>query len=293
LSQTPEFAGKIVFLENYDMNIARHLISGVDVWLNTPRRPREASGTSGQKAALSGIPNFSILDGWWEEGYDGSNGWSIGENREYKDLATQDEADAFSLYTTLEDEIIPAFYDRATATGIPTQWVRIMKNAIRTCAPRFSMRRMVIEYTERYYLPAAAQGKLYQADGWALAKQMITWRASLRNRWQNVRAELGSLPNETVTVGDPLQIQSKVWLNGIPSSDIAVELVTGTQNGDSDLSDPISLPMEQTGEDGEALIYSAILTPERSGPLAVAVRVRPNRANEIHPIDPGVLIRWG
>jgi starch phosphorylase len=289
LSQQPEFAGKVVFLENYDMNIARHLVSGVDVWLNTPRRPREASGTSGQKAALSGVPNFSILDGWWEEGYDGTNGWAIGEDREYKDLATQDEADAYSLYTTLEDEIIPTYFDR-DEHGISKRWVQIMKNAIRTCAPRFSMRRMVIEYTDRYYLPAAQQGKLYRANGWALAKEMVDWREGMRGRWQNVRIELGSIPSGIVTVGDPVQIQSKVWLGGIAPEDVMVQLVTGAADGDHDISNPIAIPMVQTGHEGHALLYQAAFTPERSGSIAVAVRVRPERQDYIMPIDP--MIEW-
>ena len=289
LSQQPEFAGKIIFLENYDMNIARHLIAGVDVWLNTPRRPREASGTSGQKAALSGVPNFSILDGWWEEGIDGTNGWAIGENREYKDLATQDDADAYSLYTTLEEEILPAFFDR-DASGVPARWVKIMKRAIQSCAPRFSMRRMVIEYTERYYLPAADQGKLYQAGQWSLAKEMVAWRNGLRSRWQNVRLEMGALPGKIVTVGDPVRIQAKVWLNSLPPNDAVVELITGQLEADNTIRHPISLPMIQTGQEGDALVYSVDFTPERSGPLAMAVRVRPERPHEILPIEP--LMRW-
>jgi starch phosphorylase len=291
ISQQPDFAGKIVFVENYDMNIARHLISGVDVWLNTPRRPHEASGTSGQKASLSGIPNLSILDGWWEEGYDGTNGWAIGEDREYKDTATQDEADAYSLYTTLEEEIIPSFFERDANTNIPAAWVRIMKNAIRSCAPRFSMRRMVIEYTERYYLPAADRGEIYQAQSWALAKEMVKWRNTLRSQWQNVRVELGALPTQTATVGDPVQIEAKVWLNNIPANTVAVELVTGDQRSDGELAQAVALPMTQVGQDGNALNYAITFTPDRSGPLAIGVRVRPNQPNQIHDIEPG-LIRW-
>lgn len=290
LSQEPEFEGKIIFVENYDMNIARHLIAGVDVWLNTPRRPREASGTSGQKAALSGIPNFSILDGWWEEGFDGTNGWAIGENREYKDLATQDEADAYSLYTTLEDEIIPTFFDRTSPHGVPIAWVQIMKNAIRTCAPRFSMRRMVIDYAEQYYLPAATQGALYQADGWNLAREMVGWRSQLQRRWQNVRLELGALPQASVTVGDPVEVSSKVWLNGISAAEVEVELVTGNLNGDDDLRNPLVVSMSQIGQEGEAVIYGTTFTPRRSGSLSVGVRVRPAREHEIMPIAP--LVRW-
>jgi starch phosphorylase len=290
LSQQPEFAGKVIFLENYDMNIARHLICGVDVWLNTPRRPREASGTSGQKAALSGIPNFSVLDGWWAEGYDGSNGWAIGEEREYKDLATQDEADAYSLYTTLEEVIIPTYYDRDPDTGVPNKWTKIMKDAIRTCAPRFSMRRMVIDYTERYYLPAAEQGALYQANGGALAKEALAWRSQIRNRWQHVRVEVDTLPTEVITVGDAVHIQAKVWLNGVAPTDVAVELVTGGVDGDNELSEPVAMTMTQIGQDGDAFTYALTFTPERSGQLAVAVRVRPDRPHQILPIDP--LVRW-
>jgi starch phosphorylase len=290
LSQKPEFAGKIVFLENYDMNIARHLIAGVDIWLNTPRRPREASGTSGQKAALSGVPNFSILDGWWEEGYNGNNGWAIGENREYKDLATQDEADAYSLYTTLEDEIIPAYFQRHAEGDVPARWVAIMKNAIRSCAPEFSMRRMVIDYTERYYLPAAIQGERYQADSWALAKEMVEWRTALRTRWHGVRAELGKLPNGIITVGDPVELTAKVWLPNVHVEDVAVELVTGGATADSDILEPVALSMHHARQEGDVHTYTVVFTPDRSGPMVIGVRVRPERAHQMLPIEP--LVRW-
>ena len=154
------------------------------------------------------------------------------------------------------------------------------------------MRRMVIEYTDRYYLPAAAQGELYQANGWSLSKEMIAWRAAIRSRWQHVRVELGTLPKGTVTVGDPIQIQAKVWLDNIAPADVAVELVTGFAGSDGDVRKPISLPMIQTSQEGDALLYSAAFTPERSGPLAVGVRICPQRPNQIYPIDPYVLIRW-
>lgn len=153
LSQQPGFKGRIVFVEEYDINIARHLVRGVDLWLNNPRRPMEASGTSGQKAALNGVPNFSVLDGWWPEAYDGTNGWAIGDAREYAGQEEQDAADAASLYHILENEIVPLFYER-DADGVPHGWLRVAKASIRTCAPRFSMRRMVKEYIERMYMPA-------------------------------------------------------------------------------------------------------------------------------------------
>jgi starch phosphorylase len=159
-----ETGGRLVFLEDYDMNLARYLVQGVDVWLNTPRRPNEASGTSGQKAALNGVLNFSVLDGWWREGYNGRNGWAIGEDKQYEDPNLQDAEDLSSLYDILEKEIIPLFYDRSSGVNMSVEWVRKIKECIRTLAPRFSMSRMVKEYTDELYLPvmemaALANGK--------------------------------------------------------------------------------------------------------------------------------------
>ncbi len=148
-----ETGGRLVFLENYDMNLARYLVQGVDVWLNTPRRPNEASGTSGQKAGMNGVLNFSVLDGWWREGYNGKNGWAIGSETEYQDPAQQDAADANSLFEVLENEIIPLYYHSRSPDGLPTEWVARMKESIRTIGPHFSMRRMVKEYLERLYIP--------------------------------------------------------------------------------------------------------------------------------------------
>lgn len=158
-----ETGGRLVFLEDYDMNLARYLVQGVDVWLNTPRRPNEASGTSGQKAALNGVLNFSVLDGWWREGYNGRNGWAIGEDKEYDDPNLQDAEDLASLYNTLENEIIPLYYDQRSGDNMSIEWVRKIKECIRTLAPRFSMSRMVKEYTEELYLPVMATAE--QANG--------------------------------------------------------------------------------------------------------------------------------
>jgi starch phosphorylase len=149
-----ENGGRMVFLEDYDINLARYLVQGVDVWLNTPRRPNEASGTSGQKAAINGTLNFSVLDGWWREGYTGLNGWTIGGEELYDDPHSQDAADAESLYRTLEDEIIPLYYLERSADNMPSEWIGRIKESIRTLAPRFSIRRMVKEYVDTMYLPA-------------------------------------------------------------------------------------------------------------------------------------------
>jgi starch phosphorylase len=151
-------AGKVIFLEEYDMNVARYLVHGVDVWLNNPRRPYEASGTSGMKAALNGVPNLSILDGWWAEGYNGKNGWAIGDGQEYGNPDEQDQRDVQSFYNLLETEVVPLFYNR-DEQNIPAGWVQVMKEAIASCAPRFSMHRQVKEYTEMFYVPAMAAGE--------------------------------------------------------------------------------------------------------------------------------------
>jgi starch phosphorylase len=290
LSQDPELAGKIVFVENYDMNVARHLISGVDLWLNTPRRPREASGTSGQKAALSGVPNFSILDGWWDEGYDGANGWSVGEEREYKDSETQDAADADSLYATLQDEIVPLYYARDEA-GVPHGWVQVMKNAIRTCAPRFSMRRMVIDYAEQYYVVADACGRRYLADDFAVARTMSARRTKLLARWPGVRVEWIPLEAGRTQVGEGVQVHAKVWLDGIEPADVAVEVVTGRLGEDDDLLDAVLSPMVVVGRDHDAYRYSAEIRPQRSGPLTLGIRVRASHPDQLHPVEPG-LVKW-
>jgi len=290
LSQRPEFSGKIIFVENYDMNIARHLVAGVDVWLNTPRRPHEASGTSGEKAALCGSPNFSVLDGWWVEGFDGENGWSIGEERAYKDEATQDDADVQDLYTTLEEEIIPLFYQRDGA-GVPNGWVAKMKNAIRSCAPRFSMRRMVKEYTETYYLPAAVHGQQFSAENYALARELADWKGSLGQRWQALQVQAAVEGQGQITVGEPLQVRAKLWLNGVEEAQVAVELIAERQSKQKSVSAPLVVPMQAVGHDNGAIVYEGTFTPRDSGVLTLAVRARPTHKGLINPHEIA-LSRW-
>jgi starch phosphorylase len=154
-----ENGGRLVFLEDYDMNLARYLVQGVDVWLNTPRRPMEASGTSGQKAALNGVLNFSVLDGWWREGYNGQNGWAIGTDEDYSDPQLQDDADANSLYEILENQIIPLYYRERSADGLPVDWITMMKESLKTLSPRFSVQRMIKDYTSRMYFPTPSPEK--------------------------------------------------------------------------------------------------------------------------------------
>lgn len=294
LSQRPEFWGKIVFVENYDMNIGRHLIAGVDIWLNNPRRPHEASGTSGQKAAASGVPNFSILDGWWVEGYvhhpDSVNGWTIGEERSYKDDATQDEAEALDLYAKLEDEIAPLYYDRDDS-GIPINWIQRMKNSIRTCAPIFSMGRMVKDYTVQYYLPAMGSGRLYQQDDYVLARQISAWKSHVGSHWPSVRVEAVCPDELQLEVGGTLELSAKVWMNGLDQEQVALEIVAAAQDENGRLSNPQVVTMMANGEDNGFALFQGQLTPQQSGNMAIGIRARPSHEGLINPHDTG-LSRW-
>jgi starch phosphorylase len=201
LASHPDFEGKVIFIENYDMNIARHLVQSVDLWLNNPRRPNEASGTSGQKAALNAIPNFSVLDGWWVEGYNGENGWVIGEERTYRSEEVQDEADAQSLYNTLEREIIPAFFNR-DESGVPREWLRRMKASVRSCAPRFSMSRQVKDYMNQLYLPAMEAGARMRADDFAAARALATWKEHIYRSWGQVHITAEAPRASRLNTGD-------------------------------------------------------------------------------------------
>lgn len=288
MSRDPKWFGRIVFVEDYDIHLARHLVSGTDVWLNNPRRPLEASGTSGQKASVNGVPNFSVLDGWWDEGYDGRNGWAIGENRAYKDEATQDEADALSLYATLEDEIIPLYYER-DAESVPQAWVEVMKDAIRSDGPRFSMDRQVKDYVRNYYVPASVTGARLTGDDYALARDLAEWKARIRPLWSGVTVQGWTEGKDDVSVGEPVEVCARVHLNGLHTADIAVEAVYSTKingNGESVLH---VVKLEPQPSEGEEVVYSATFTPVESGRFDVGVRVRPDHRAMVHPFETGLL----
>ena len=303
LSQERGFFGKIAIIENYDINVARHLVGGVDVWLNTPRRPLEASGTSGQKAAINGAPNFSVLDGWWREGYDAENGWAIGEEREYKDEETQDEADALSLYTILEDEIVPEYYDHRSI------WTARMRKAIGSCGPQFSMRRMLVEYTQSFYVPAMSSSRSYRENFGESARNLSHWKQYVRNEWQTVSVAVPELPPPQAMTGDPIEIEAQVWPGRLSASDIAVELVTfAAPAGEeaaapySEEQQPVALqsfameavkPMSQVpGHDAHdhSIRYRGKFVPEETGKYSIGVRARPHHPALIHPLELGLSV---
>jgi starch phosphorylase len=289
-SRSDAFRGKIIFMENYDIDMARYLVSGTDLWLNNPIRPHEASGTSGQKAALNGQPNCSILDGWWAEGYNGKNGWAIGEEREYHDTNAQAEADSLSLYRLLEEEIIPTYYDRGP-DGIPHRWIAIMKEAIRTCAPEFSMRRMVKEYTTRFYVPSIEQGIAIQENNYELARILAAWKDKIKKSWSNLEVYADGRRDGQLSLGEGVDVRAWVRGDGLRPQDLSVELVYGDAH-DEQVVIQHTLPMKYTKQelDGSHR-FDLRLQPPESGSIAYGVRVLPN-----HPALGGKhkmgLVRW-
>lgn len=290
-SRSDAFRGKVIFLENYDIDMARYLVSGTDLWLNNPIRPHEASGTSGQKAALNGQPNCSILDGWWAEAYNGKNGWAIGEEREYHDPNTQDEADSLSLYSRLEEEIVPSYYDRG-ANGIPHRWIAIMKEAIRTCAPAFSMRRMVKEYTNRFYVPEIQQGIKIEQNNYEEARILAAWKNRVREAWPGLELYVEGRRDGQLSLGEGIDVRAWVRTGKLRPEDLTVELVYGEAR-DEHIVIQQALPMKYTKQEFDSSYrYDIHLQPPESGSIAYGVRVLPGHPTLAGKHEMG-LIRWG
>ena len=283
---------RFVFIENYDMSIARTMVQGVDVWLNTPRRPHEASGTSGMKASANGVLNCSILDGWWVEGYDPNVGWAIGRGEHYSDEGYQDHIEAQFLYDILERGIIPTFYDRS-ADGIPREWVRRMKQCLRKLAPMFNTNRQVAQYTTNLYVPAHVHGNALLADSLQPAATLAHDKASLRRAWDGVRIVASeSSGNGHHKVGDTISIEALVELGEIAPTQVRAQLLSGPISADStpevtQVTDMVHAREVAAGRH----LYTAKLACDRSGRYGYALRVVPGLPNQLHPFEPG-LIRW-
>ena len=293
LSRSDKFRGKIIFLENYDIDMARYLVSGADLWLNNPIRPYEASGTSGQKAALNGLPNCSILDGWWAEGYNGKNGWAIGEEREYDNAEERDEADSQSLYALLEEQIIPTYYDRGS-DGIPHGWIAIMKEAIRTCAPAFSMRRMVKEYSTRFYVPEIQRGICIEQNHYQQARELAAWEDRIQRIWPGLGLYVSGPRDGHFDLRTGVDIHAWVRADNLHPEDVRVDLVyaelaKGT-DGHSEPQQTLPMAFTKREQDG-AYRYDIHFQLTESGTLAYGVRVLPNHANLPNVYDLG-LILW-
>ncbi len=283
ISNLDPFRGKIVFLENYDINIARYLVRGADVWLNNPRRPQEASGTSGMKAAINGVVNFSVLDGWWAEAYNGKNGFAIGGERDYPAEDLQDRDDVLSLYSVLENDILPLFFDREG--GIPVRWVAYMKNSIKTVALRYSTHRMVKEYTEKFYIPAVNRGRRFRQDNFAVAEKVKSFKDFILENWQQVAVtDISDGGDPVKRAGENMFVDSVVRLGPIWHHDVSVEIVYGSVEGD-DLKDVRITPMTLVDKLDEGVYHYRGSFTLPQGAIGYTVRVRPVSPDFAHRFD--------
>jgi starch phosphorylase len=293
IARRPEFRRHIVFLEDYDMNVARYLVQGIDVWLNNPRRPLEASGTSGMKVAANGGLNLSILDGWWVEGYDGDNGWAIGAGEEYSDLTYQDDVESRAIYDLLEQEIVPLFYTRSS-DGLPRGWVRKMKRSIGTLCPVFNTGRMVAEYMTRCYGPSAERFLRLSADNLARAGSLARWRRSLLRGWGDVKIEsVETQGADPMHVGGELNVKVRVQLGSFRPEDVEVQLFHGLVDSLGEIPKPGTVSMlHNSHSDGGSWLFSGTIPCRSSGQHGFAVRVLPHNADLANAYEPG-LVCWG
>jgi starch phosphorylase len=287
-----EVRHRMVFLEDYDMVVARYLVQGIDIWLNTPRRPLEASGTSGMKATLNGAINVSILDGWWDEAYNVNSGWSIGKGEEYGDEKYQDEVESHSLYDLLEKEIVPLFYTRGV-DDLPRGWISKMKMAMRSIGPEFNTNRMVREYTESMYLPSLDRFSNLSADAFKRSKQLSAWKMHVRENWKSMRIlEVFAENQEKLKVGDGLNVHANIDLGQLMPDDVSVELYYGNLNVHGEIETPRLILMKSSGETkGSVHKYSGTIALDTSGRLGHTVRILPRNADLDNPYKPG-LILW-
>jgi starch phosphorylase len=241
----PDFLGRVLFIEDYDIGLARSLVSGVDVWLNNPVSPLEASGTSGMKAAINGTLNLSVLDGWWAEAFDGSNGWAIPSSAADSD-GKRDEEDARSLYELLQDEVIPLYYER-NAQGLPSGWIAKAKHSMATIIPAFNTRRMMDNYVRGLYRPASEHGRRLGADGMRGARELAEWKRRVRASWDGVVAQVVDVQPRRLTYGDHLRLRGAVALHGLAPEDVRVEVLITRELSNRAVEPP---PLTSFGHNG-------------------------------------------
>jgi starch phosphorylase len=283
------FKNRIIFVEDYNMNVARYLVQGVDVWLNNPIRPLEASGTSGMKAAANGVLNLSVLDGWWEEGYSPDVGWAIGSIEKYNTEEERDYVESEAIYNLLQKVIAPLYYDRG-ADGLPHNWIKMMKASIQKLVPHFNTNRMVREYYEKFYMPAHRATKRLSDNGRIL--ELSRWRAKVEASWPNVRIVLDNFkPEMEIHSGTKVPVRAIVWLGELKPEDVDVQIHCGAANGEIIFKDGKSSSMEMDSRLGDAYIFKGEVAAFRSGRHDFAVRVIPRHPDLVNPFMP-LFIKW-
>lgn len=292
LTSDPDLKYKVVFLEDYDMNVAHYLVQGVDIWLNNPLRPQEASGTSGMKAAVNGAINFSVLDGWWCEGYNGENGWVVGSTDTYNDLEYQNEMESRSIYELLEKEIVPLFYDRGQ-DDLPRGWITKMKACMQTVGPMFNTNRMIEDYTRKFYVPSMELTEKMKANDYELAKKKTEWQSNIERNWSKVSiiSADDNVNNKSIRVGSPMKIRAKVNLAGIAPEDVFVQVYAGYLNTKNVLSNEIFVNMKMVSKEQDGTyIYESEAPAKIVGHCGYTIRVVPQYMDKVEYI-PGI-IKW-
>lgn len=295
ISRRPEFLGKIIFLENYDMRLARRLIAGVDVWLNTPTRPLEASGTSGEKAEMNGVLNFSVLDGWWYEGYKEGAGWALTDKRTYENQQYQDQLDAATIYHTLETEIIPTFFNLGDE-GFSVEWGQYVKNSIAKIAPDYTMERMLDDYINKFYSKLATRSAHLRADHFAKAKEIAAWKEEVATHWDDFEVESFSSVPDIFCGNGPIVGQDCVFKIVIDRHDLkgmlGIDMVVTRENLETKEAELYEVhKFKLMKEEGSKLFFELKSNPEISGNLNVGFRVYPENKELPHRMD-FAYVRW-
>ena len=292
ISKMPEFTGKVLVVEGYDLALSRKLVSGVDVWLNNPLYPLEASGTSGMKAGMNGSINLSVLDGWWGESYDGKNGWAIKPVSESLSEEVRTREETSTLYELLQDQVLPSYYDYGKM-GFSASWVRMAKRSMASIIPRFNSKRMVGEYLAKCYLPASRQHTLYTQDESGNSRLVALWKARVHQAWAGVALRRTDQPALRINYGDSLNFEVAVKLNGLTPEDVVVEILIGYNARKAPLASARHYRFEAVGEPGETGEYLFVteLQPEQCGNLEYRIRVYPCHDLLTHPFELGMM-RW-
>ena len=292
VSMMPQFKGKIFLLENYNIAMSRYLVSGVDVWLNNPRRPMEASGTSGQKASVNGVINFSVLDGWWAEGYNQYNGWTIGTNAEFDSYEAQDNADSESLYRTLESKIVPMYYNK-DKDGMSSKWIETMKNSIISTGGKYSTARMLVDYTNNLYIPLCNLTKTYYEDIDNVAAFNM-WKKDIASNWKDIKiTQVNNLDNITIDAGNNIEVRCEVELPNIKQENIDVEVYYGKilDNGIVENVSIIPMKLEKQDEETKKYYYVAKIELTTGGNYGYTFRVMPKHEMILEPTNLN-LVKW-
>ena len=292
VSMMPQFKGKIFLLENYNIAMSRYLVSGVDVWLNNPRRPMEASGTSGQKASVNGVINFSVLDGWWAEGYNQYNGWTIGINAEFDSYEAQDNADSESLYRTLESKIVPMYYNK-DKDGMSSKWIETMKNSIISTGGKYSTARMLVDYTNNLYIPLCNLTKTYYEDIDNVAAFNM-WKKDIASNWKDIKiTQVNNLDNITIDAGNNIEVRCEVELPNINQENIDVEVYYGKilDNGIVENVSIIPMKLEKQDEETKKYYYVAKIELTTGGNYGYTFRVMPKHEMILEPTNLN-LVKW-